>query len=158
MQEDLIVAYVSDDEEEEEWTGAYHPLFPNDWASSHEHGTGPEQCNNCATYGSYDGQFIGYCANCAIYVYHGSRGRGFVDEGTELVNDETRQWISVFDTYLHQVEFARFHVVPPALGEPAYDDVPVVSDDEDDEFDDNVEFTGQDTVFEAHYEGGYADF
>jgi hypothetical protein len=153
MQEDLIVAYVSDDEEEEEWTGAYHPSFPNDWASSHEPGTGPEQCNNCAIYGSYNGQFVGYCVNCAS-VYNGSRGRGFVEEGTELVNDETRQWISVFDTYLHQVEFARFYEVPPAAHEPEYDEVIVVSDDEDD----TLEFVGQGTVFEAHYEGGYVDF
>jgi hypothetical protein len=153
MQQDLNVAYVSDDDDNE-WTGTYHPSFPNEWTSSHEPGTGPEQCTNCATYGSYDGQFVGYCANCAINVYHGSRGRGFIEEGTELVNDETRQWISVFDTYLHQAEFARFLVVPPTVDEPDNDEVFVVSDDEDD----TLDFLGQGTVFEAHYEGGYADF
>jgi hypothetical protein len=152
--------YISDNEDdygdyydqydEVPWIGSYHPSFPNEWRESHAEGTGPEQCRNCADYGCYDGQFIGYCANCADYVYNGTRGRGFIDVCTENDSEEVRQWISVFDTYLHAFE----HAVIPG----AYDEyVAVVSDDEEEEFG-GVELVGIDTVFEAHYEGGYVDF
>jgi hypothetical protein len=141
-----------------EWNGTYYPTFPNNWTVSHAPGTGPEQCLNCAAFGCYQGQFIGYCANCAAHVYHGSRGRGFIDVCTELVTDDTVDWISVFDTYLNTVEFARFSNEDPVI----------VSDDDtdsDDSFDERdyddepgINIVGQGTVFEAHYEGGYADF
>jgi hypothetical protein len=155
MQGDFIVAYISDSEEEQahEWTGTYHPSFPNEWTLSHEPGTGPEQCTNCTTFGTHEGQFIGYCANCAT-VYEGARGRGFIDVCTELVSEETVQWASVFETYLHHVDFARFSEDILDVDQSDHNEVPVVSDDEDDTF----EFVGEGTVFEAHYEGGYADF
>lgn len=147
---------VSDSEDEEEfaqeWTGSYHPSFPNQWTVSHLPDTGPEQCGNCADYGCYQGQFIGYCANCAVYMYEGQRGRGFMGDGIELVNEQTRQWISVYDTYLSHVDFARFSDQLP----------PVVEEEDDQESDEtsisDTDFVGQDTVFESHFEGGYADF
>jgi len=151
-----VVSDSEEDEEEQEqgWTGPYHPSFPNQWVLSHEPGTGPEQCNNCADYGSYQGEFIGYCANCAAYVYEGRRGRGFMGDGIELVDEQTRQWISVYDTYLSHVEFARFsNELPPVVEE---------EDSYDEESDDtsipDLELVGQNTVFEAHFEGGYFDF
>lgn len=94
---DLIV--YSDDELE--WF--YHEKFPKEWALSHEPTTGPDQCKNCASYGCIDNAFIGYCANCAIYVYKGSRGRGFIDKGKENESDIAMQFPSAFDTYLRDV-------------------------------------------------------
>jgi len=155
---DYIWALVSDDEDnyeeeddEPQWIGSYHPSFPNEWRENQAEGTGPEHCGNCALYGCYAGQFIGYCANCADHVYHGTRGRGFVDVCTENDAEEVREWVSVFDTYLHAFEHA---VVPGAYDES----VAVVSDDEEDENFGDLEFVGENTVFEGHYEGGYADF
>jgi hypothetical protein len=154
--DEMRVVSGSEDEEEfvQEWTGAYHPSFPNQWTESHVPGTGPEQCLNCADHGCYQGQFIGYCANCAAYVYEGRRGRGFMGNGVELVDEQTRDWISVYDTYLSHVEFARFS-----------DDLPHVVEEEesdDQESDDmsiaDTDAAGHGSVFEAHFEGGYADF
>jgi len=145
-----VVSDSEDEEEEEGWTGSYHPSFPNEWVLNHAPGTGPEQCGNCAKYGSYQGQFIGYCANCAMDPYQGQRGRGFIDVCTELSNEQTRHWTSVYETYLSNVEFARFSDESDTL------------DEQDDSYEEDsmpdLEFIGQDTVFEAHFEGGYADF
>jgi len=54
----------------------YVNSFPKEWAQSHLEGTGPEFCSNCYDHGSKDGVFLGYCLNCAIYVYNGERGPG----------------------------------------------------------------------------------
>ena len=159
--DDSIWSLVSDEElDYDDWSdigaedhgfiGSYHPSFPNEWLP-HAEDTGPEQCGNCAIYGTYNGQFIGYCANCADNVYHGTRGRGFVDVCTENDAEEARQWVSVFDTYLHAFEHA---VIPGAYDES----VAIVSDDEEDEDFGGPELVGENTVFEGHYEGGYADF
>jgi hypothetical protein len=143
-------------DENHEWNGSYHRWFPNNWTLDHEPETGPADCFNCASYGCYKGEFIGYCANCAKYVYKGKRGRGFIDVCTELVDDDTKNWTSVFETYLQGAEFARFS-----------DDNEVVIIDSDNDFDedddestvnDNVEFIGQETIFESHFEGGYFEF
>lgn len=69
------------------WEGIYHENFPQEWAVNHEPGTGPEECKNCAYFGCIEDVFIGYCANCAIYVYEGSRGPGFIDVGVEFKDD-----------------------------------------------------------------------
>jgi len=105
-------SYEYDDGEEEEepqweesrWEGMYHNNFPNQWRDTHLPGTGPEECPNCAYYGSVNGLFVGYCANCAIHEYNGSRGRGFIDIGVEKITEETLGFQSVFDTYLFEVE------------------------------------------------------
>jgi len=149
-----VVSDSEEDEVQEGWTGGYHPSFPNEWTISHEPGTGPEQCNNCADYGSYQGQFIGYCANCAVYVYEGRRGRGFINICTELSTEQTRKWASAYETYLSHVEFARFsdELSSFAEDEISYDEV------SDDLSVSGLELVGQNTVFEAHFEGGYVDF
>ena len=85
------------------WNGEYIASFPNEWRSSHLEGTGPENCNNCATYGTWCGKFIGYCANCAVYDYEGERGRGFIDNGVEFIDETSIGYKSVFDTYLFDV-------------------------------------------------------
>ena len=73
-----------------------------------------------------------------------------------MVDDDTKNWTSVFETYLQGAEFARFS-----------DDNEVVIIDSDNDFDedddestvnDNVEFIGQETIFESHFEGGYFEF
>jgi hypothetical protein len=56
----------------------YAKSFPQEWAQNHLEGTGPEQCGNCYEYGSKDGVFVGYCANCAQYDYNGERGPGMM--------------------------------------------------------------------------------
>jgi hypothetical protein len=90
-------AYYSYDEE------LYCGTFPENWVEDCLEGTGPRECGNCASYGSWNGVFLGYCANCAVYVYNGERGRGFVDIGKELMHEDAYLHTSVFDTYLKGV-------------------------------------------------------
>jgi hypothetical protein len=136
-----------------QWDGSYHDLFPNNWRDNHVAGTGPVDCLNCASFGCYEGEFIGYCANCAT-IYQGERGRGFIDTCTEFICDENQHYTSVFDTYLQTVEFAHFlDERTTDERDSEYDDIEYVSDE-----DELVGFAGQETVFEAHYEGGYSEF
>lgn len=37
--------------------------------------TGPKHCENCKTYGSYNGVFISYCGNCAAHYTEPRIGR-----------------------------------------------------------------------------------
>ena len=95
-------AYYSYDEE------LYCGTFPEKWVLDHLPNTGPKECENCACYGSWNGVFLGYCANCAEYVYNGERGRGFIDIGKEVgqnvdLEDAALNGPSVFDTYLKDV-------------------------------------------------------
>lgn len=87
-------AYYSYDEE------LYCGTFPEKWAKNHLPGTGPKDCRNCAHFGSWNGVFLGYCANCAEYEYNGERGRGLIDVGTEHHNDFVSKFPSIFETYL----------------------------------------------------------
>lgn len=128
----------SSDDNDEGWNGEYDNRFPNQWRESHAEGTGPEECGNCNAYGTINGVFVGYCANCAQYVYNGERGRGFIDNGVE-VDDEDIVGDSVFETYL----------IENIVEEP---DDPL-------EYEDDEPFDNSDTsVFACHYEGGYNDF
>jgi len=88
-------AYYSYDEE------LYCGTFPTIWAENHMEGTGPKECGNCSYYGSWNGVFLGYCANCAKNEYNGERGHGFIDIGKEF--DCDTDYPSVFDTYLKDV-------------------------------------------------------
>ena len=87
-------AYYSYDEE------LYCGTFPENWVEDCLEGTGPKECGNCAYYGSWNGVFLGYCANCAQYVYNGERGHGFIDIGKECDYNPEVCGPSVFDTYL----------------------------------------------------------
>jgi hypothetical protein len=87
-------AYYSYDEE------LYCGTFPENWVEDCLEGTGPKECGNCAYYGSWNGVFLGYCANCAQYVYNGERGQGFIDIGKECDYNPNVNGPSVFDTYL----------------------------------------------------------
>jgi hypothetical protein len=87
-------AYYSYDEE------LYCGTFPENWVEDCLEGTGPKECGNCAYYGSWNGVFLGYCANCAQFMYNGERGRGFIDIGKECDYNPEVCGPSVFDTYL----------------------------------------------------------
>ena len=80
----------------------YISQFPVEWAKTHEPETGPEECENCAYFGSYRGIFIGYCANCADYIYYGERGNGFITKKQEK-NKNYNQGNSAMETYLKNV-------------------------------------------------------
>jgi hypothetical protein len=94
----------------------YAPTFPKQWAKNHLENTGPKNCGNCLYYGCWNGVFIGYCPNCAIYKYKGKRGLGIIDFGIEqtledVLNDENFidceldvKIISAFDSYLSNVD------------------------------------------------------
>ena len=75
----------------------YHKNFPEEWSTSHNPGTGPKECMNCALFGSFGGHFFAYCVNCAEYVYNYERGPGMYIDYTEFVIDKVP---SVFDTYM----------------------------------------------------------
>jgi len=72
----------------------YDEHFPQEWARDHKlyffgeefmYSSGPKGCGNCNTYGSINGVFVFYCANCFKNLYSGSRG-GFIycsDDTTE---------------------------------------------------------------------------
>ena len=89
-----IPLYYSYDEE------LYCGTFPEQWAKNHLNGSGPKECKNCNYYGSWNGVFIGYCANCAHSVYNGERGRGLIDMGKENKHESVIQYPSIFETYL----------------------------------------------------------
>lgn len=81
----------------------YFGTFPVEWALSHKEGTGPNDCNNCLCYGSKDGVFLGYCANCADYIYERARGRGMYYNLEECPTDKGD---SIFDTYLNGIDLS----------------------------------------------------
>lgn len=80
----------------------YFGRFPFEWATNHESGTGPGECESCVTNGIYHDVFLGYCVGCAIEKYKGLRGRGFISPGTENHYDTIMP--SAFDTYLKDVD------------------------------------------------------
>jgi len=85
----------------------YFGRFPLEWATSHAPGTGPSQCEMCYINGMHSDVFLGYCVECAVEVYGGNRGRGFVASGKESrlkESNENRIILSSFDTYLNGVD------------------------------------------------------
>ena len=136
----------------------YHAKFPEEWATCHKEGTGPGQCNNCADYGSINGIFIGYCANCAMYVYEGSRGRGFIDVGVEFNDNNVLGCASVFDTYLKDVDIHSIEPIDSEIQEPVdnIDDNDIYGDyPQDNNYpEDNMDVG----IMNCHFEGGYNDF
>ena len=90
-------AYYSYNEE------LYCGTFPEEWAENHAEGTGPKECNNCNDHGSWNGVFLGYCANCAAYPYNGTRGRGLMGLGKENDDPSVLEFPSIYSTYLKDV-------------------------------------------------------
>lgn len=81
----------------------YTNHFPQEWAQNHMDGTGPKSCNNCRYFGSWNGVFVGYCANCAQYDYEFSRGHGFIEPSKERY--ENTPQARAMETYLCEVDF-----------------------------------------------------
>jgi len=157
----------------------YYETFPEHWATCHKEGTGPGQCGNCADYGCVNGVFIGYCANCAVNDYNGSRGRGFIDVGIEYPGAEMLEHPSVFDTYLEGVDIWDIDGVPEASDlNSVHDSMPdlIPCDSDDDsmpglipiEFgeiepsdlveSEDIDYDEGNGVLNCHFEGGYNDF
>jgi hypothetical protein len=82
----------------------YTSTFPIEWAKNHLPETGPTECTNCCYFGSWNGVFIGYCSNCAIYNYNGERGRGFIGLGIENNCQEVEKYTGAFDSYLKDIK------------------------------------------------------
>ena len=81
----------------------YAGTFPEEWAHDHAPETGPKDCENCRDHGFWNGVFMLYCANCAIHVYKGTRGKGASGPGEEFDIPKNRGFDSAFDTYLYNV-------------------------------------------------------
>jgi hypothetical protein len=143
----------------------YHESFPVEWAVYHEDETGPGQCSNCAKFGSVNGIFIGYCANCAIYIYEGKRGRGFIDSGLECADEDCLDFPSAYDTYLKDVDILAIEGVDESddeedaqvIEEDDSDDDEEVEEDED-EYENTLDDDTDTSILNCHYEGGYNDF
>ena len=85
----------------------YFIYFPYDWAISMEVGSGPQYCKKCREHGFVDDIFIGYCSDCAIYIYDNKRGHGFINrkENINILDKET----SASFTYLKYT----YHAIVP---------------------------------------------
>ncbi len=74
----------------------YDEHFPQAWALNHQACSGdyagrtmsgPKLCQNCNTYGSINGVFVFYCANCTKYVFNGQRG-GYIISSQDTTEGE----------------------------------------------------------------------
>jgi hypothetical protein len=135
----------------------YHENFPVEWAMCPKDGTGPSQCENCLDYGCINGVFIGYCMNCAIYDYEGSRGRGFKDVGIEDDDTKVMGFQSVFDSYLKDVDIHA--IVGVDNQESIVHDFGIDQSElsEQDIYGEDFNDIGEHSGLECHYEGGYND-
>jgi len=79
----------------------YDIHFPIEYAQNHWNNSGPKNCMNCADFGSWRCVFIGYCRNCAEYIYKFERGNGMINYGLEHPGDPEK---SIYNTYLKYVD------------------------------------------------------
>ena len=152
----------------------YIGTFPEEWATNHIEDTGPHDCENCVYFGTVKNVFIGYCANCADYIYEGSRGKGFIDTLIEDVAPETHDenlYQSAFDTYLKNINVDNINIEdiyeeeensPYAkYYDTSFDEdftnveEPTDESKEADYDDDALDMT---VLHICHYEGGYNDW
>lgn len=82
----------------------YFIYFPLDWITTMTPGTGPKHCENCKKHGMVNDIFIGFCSDCAIYIYDNQRGHGFID-GVEDLNIEEKATSASY-TYLKYSKYA----------------------------------------------------
>lgn len=78
--------------------------FPLDWITTMAQGSGPKHCENCKKHGIVDDIFIGFCSDCAIYIYDNQRGHGFIN-GVEELN-MAEKTTSASYTYLKYSKYA----------------------------------------------------
>jgi len=81
----------------------YYIYFPYEWTTNMAPGTGPKQCKQCAIHGIIDDAFVGYCADCANYMYDMKRGHGFVF-GKEQIDPNTKSTSALY-TYLKYTRY-----------------------------------------------------
>jgi hypothetical protein len=144
----------------------YHENFPKSWALSHLDNTGPEDCFNCAHFGCINGVFVGYCCNCAIFRYDGTRGRGFIDVGVEFHDDSVANFPSAFDTYLQGVDLNSIVSIETSIDVSIHNTNDELYDYEIENQlpEDAEEFPGitinnwGDNPYNCDYEDGYNDF
>jgi len=82
----------------------YFLNFPFEWAITMAPGSGPKFCENCKKHGIVDDIFIGYCSDCAIYMYDNKRGHGFIN-GKEDINIMEKETSASY-TYLKYTKHA----------------------------------------------------
>jgi len=136
----------------------YHINFPENWAKSHIEDTGPNDCENCAVFGSINEVFIGYCVNCADYIYKGSRGKGFMGDGVEFDYGDQCGYDSAFETYLQGIDLNSIKPIEDSINQTEIsEDIKDIK--EIDEYDDMNQFDDHtDSILYCHFEGGYNDF
>jgi hypothetical protein len=133
----------------------YHKNFPEEWAKSHATAdAGPSVCYNCVDYGCINNVFIGYCANCAQFVYNGTRGRGFISVGIEDDEPDAQDYPSIFETYMKDVDIDK--IKSPMEFYASFEDETETETTVYDVNDDNNTDTIL-SVLNCHYEGGYND-
>lgn len=81
----------------------YYLYFPYEWLTTMSPGTGPNQCQKCVTHGIVDDAFLGYCVDCANYMYDMKRGHGFV-LGKEQLDPNHKETSALF-TYLKYTRY-----------------------------------------------------
>ena len=134
----------------------HHEKFPLEWAKSHIEETGPNECLNCSDYGSIHCVFIGYCANCAVYIYEGSRGRGFMGDGKEYTSEFALGVPSAFDTYLEGININDITPIPGSeQNNIQYDEDDYLNADP---YPDNENNDMDVSIMNPHFEGGYNDW
>ena len=122
---------------------AYDNHFPLEWAINpkkmdQDFTCDPSDCKNCLNYGSYNGVFIGYCANCAA-EYNYQRGNGFIDYVEEFKHEGFYDENSVWQTYLKYVNLDEIGILPKdTLPKDTLSSISVLSE-EDECFQTNVE-------------------
>jgi hypothetical protein len=141
----------------------YHEKFPLEWARSHIEGTGPNDCPNCADFGSVHCVFIGYCANCAVYHYDGSRGRGFMGDGQECSYNSVLDFPSIFDTYLQGINLNDITPIPGLEQNNFIIINNIIQYNEDDylnadPYPDDLNNDMDVSIMNPHFEGGYNDW
>ena len=82
---------------------SYYINFPLEWVMNHFPGSGPKQCQSCYLHGVKNGVFIGYCSDCATYIYDCQRGHGF-QYGVEYIDIENKETSANY-TYLKYSQY-----------------------------------------------------
>jgi len=156
--------YYSYDEE------LYTGTFPTEWAKTHLFGTGPKECKNCESYGMWNGVFVGYCANCALFVYNGERGRGLMGLLKENTSKNAKSSPSIFETYLkgvdlHKIGDKDFMDSAQMLKEvnAYYDECRKIEEARESRFTQGdlewyVDRAGTGSSYGSNYDGGYDSF
>lgn len=80
----------------------YSPNYPKEWIDmdsiislyNEDHYVGKDSCNNCKSYGCFEGVFYGLCSNCSSFIYEGKHGNlcEFILEIQTVVDELRREY------------------------------------------------------------------